>query len=281
MLPSPPSPQAQATGSTAEPVATVVDQPDTWRVGGHTFTSRLLVGTGRYASIAQARRAIAESGAEVVTVALRRVELTANAPSVLDAIDLERHTLLPNTAGCYTAEDAVRTAHLAREAGMGNLLKLEVIGCPKTLYPDNLETLRAAETLAEAGFDVMAYCGDDVVICRRLEDAGVAAVMPLAAPIGSGLGIRNPHNLRLILEEVSVPVVVDAGVGTASDAAIALELGCAAVLMNSAIAAAADPVAMARAMRLAVEAGRLAALAGRMPRKAYATASSPLAGLIV
>ena len=261
--------------------ASLLDVDDSWHVGGHTFSSRLLVGTGRYASVAQARRAIDESGAELVTVALRRVDLTANAPSVLDAIDLKRHTLLPNTAGCYTAEDAIRTAHLAREAGMGDLLKLEVIGCAKTLYPDNEETLRAAGLLAEAGFVVFAYCGDDVVVCRRLEDAGVAAVMPLAAPIGSGLGIRNPHNLRLILEEVSVPVIVDAGVGTASDAAIALELGCAAVLMNSAIAAADDPIAMARAMRLAVQAGRLAARAGRMPRKRYATASSPLDGLLV
>lgn len=261
--------------------SSLVDEPDTWQVGGHTFTSRLLVGTGRYASLGQARRAIAESGAEVVTVALRRVDLRADAPSVLDAIDPDKHTLLPNTAGCYTAEDAVRTAHLAREAGMGNLLKLEVIGCPKTLYPDNEETVRAAAILAEAGFAVMAYCGDDVVVCRRLEDAGVAAVMPLAAPIGSGLGIRNPHNLRLIMEEVRVPVLVDAGVGTASDAAVALELGCTAVLMNSAIAAAGDPIAMARAMRLATEAGRLAFRAGRMPRKLYATASSPLDGLIV
>ena len=261
--------------------ASLVDVDDPWQVGGHTFSSRLLVGTGRYATVAQARRAIDESGAELVTVALRRVDLTANAPSVLDAVDLDRHTLLPNTAGCYTAEDAIRTAHLAREAGMGNLLKLEVIGCAKTLYPDNEETLRAAGRLAEAGFVVFAYCGDDVVVCRRLEDAGVAAVMPLAAPIGSGLGIRNPHNLRLILEEVSVPVIVDAGVGTASDAAIALELGCTAVLMTSAIAAADDPIAMARAMRFAVQAGRLAARAGRMPRKRYATASSPLDGLLV
>ncbi|MCO4763605.1 MAG: thiazole synthase [Myxococcales bacterium] len=266
--------------TTNDAVTTVVDAPDSWQVGPYTFSSRLLVGTGRYASITQARRAIDESGAEMVTVALRRVDLTANAPSVLDAIDLDRHTLLPNTAGCYTAEDAVRTAHLAREAGMGDLLKLEVIGCPKTLYPDNEETLRAAKMLSEQGFVVMAYCGDDVVVCRRLEDAGVAAVMPLAAPIGSGLGIRNPHNLRLILEEVSLPVVVDAGVGTASDAAVALELGCSAVLMNSAIAGANDPIAMARAMRLAVAGGRLAALAGRMPRKLYATASSPLDGLI-
>ncbi len=260
--------------------ATRVDDDDTWQVGPHTFRSRLLVGTGRYADIAQARRAIAESGAELVTVALRRVDLSGQGPSVLDAIDLDRHTLLPNTAGCYTAEDAVRTARLAREAGMGDLLKLEVIGCAKTLYPDNEETVRAAAMLAEEGFVVMAYCGDDVVVCRRLEDAGVAAVMPLAAPIGSGLGVRNPHNLRLILEEVAVPVVVDAGIGTASDAAVALELGCAAVLMNSAIAAADDPVAMARAMRLATSAGRLAFRAGRMPRKLYATASSPLDGLI-
>lgn len=257
----------------------VMGQPDPWTVGAHQFQSRLLVGTGRYADLAQARAAIDESGAELVTVALRRAELTPGAPSVLDALDLNRHVLLPNTAGCYTAVDAVRTAHLAREAGMGDLLKLEVIGCPKTLYPDNEETLKAAEQLADEGFTVMAYCGDDVVVCRRLEDAGVAAVMPLAAPIGSGLGIRNPHNLRLILEEVSVPVVVDAGIGTASDAAVALELGCSAVLMNTAIAGAGDPVRMARAMRLAVQAGRDAFLAKRMPRKLYATASSPLDGL--
>tara|TARA_B100001094_G_C18023321_1_gene716274 strand:- start:87 stop:905 length:819 start_codon:yes stop_codon:yes gene_type:complete len=269
----------------AERVETIVMEQqqgqfnDNWQVGTYTFDSRLMVGTGRYASIEQARAAIDASGAQMVTVALRRAELVAGAPSVLDAIDPKRHVLLPNTAGCYTAKDAVRTAHLAREAGMGDLLKLEVIGCPKTLYPDNEQTLEATRMLAKQGFIVMAYCGDDVVVCRRLQDAGVSAVMPLAAPIGSGLGVRNPHNLRLILEEVDVPVVVDAGLGTASDAAVALELGCSAVLMNTAIAGAKDPVRMARAMKLAVRAGRDAYLAGRMPKKLYATASSPIDGL--
>lgn len=259
----------------------VLQRDDSWKLGERTFRSRLLVGTGKYDSVEQTRAAIDESGAEVVTVAVRRVDLTgASGPTVLDAIDPSRHTLLPNTAACFTADEAIRTAMLAREAGMGDLIKLEVIGCKKTLFPDNQGLLEAAEVLVKEGFTVMPYCSDDVVLCRRLEDLGCAAVMPLGAPIGSGLGIRNPHNIRLILEQAQVPVLVDAGVGTASDAALALELGCTAVLMNTAIAGARDPLAMARAMRLGVEAGRLAFLAGRIARRAHATASSPMSGLI-
>lgn len=253
--------------------------PDVWQIGERTFTSRLLVGTGKYASHAQNRACIEASGAELVTVAVRRVPLGLQGPTVLDAIP-QSCTLLPNTAGCFTVEDAVRTAHLAREAGMGNLLKLEVIGCDKTLYPDAVALLEAARVLVADGFDVMPYATDDVVLCRKLAEIGCVAVMPLGAPIGSGLGICNPHNLRLILEEAEVPVLVDAGVGTASDAAIAMELGCTAVLMNTAIAGARDPVGMARAMRWGVVAGRAAFLAGRMPKKAYATASSPLSDLV-
>jgi len=252
---------------------------DTWRLAGRTFRSRLLVGTGKYASIQETRDALAASGAEIVTVAVRRVDLSAG-ETVLDAIDRERHTLLPNTAGCYTAEDAIRYARLAREAGMGDLVKLEVIGDPRTLFPDNQATLRAAEVLIGEGFVVLPYVSDDPVLCKQLEALGCAAVMPLGAPIGSGLGIRNPHNLQIILEQAGVPVLVDAGVGTASDAAIALELGCTAVLMNTAIAGARDPIRMAIAMRLAVEAGRLAHLAGRIPRKLHAAASSPITGLL-
>jgi thiazole synthase len=252
---------------------------DTWKLGTRTFTSRLIVGTGKYASNEQTRDAIAASGAEMVTVALRRVELDRNKPSVLDAID-DGIVLLPNTAGCYTADDAIRTLRLARELGMDEFVKLEVIGDEKTLFPDNAATIEAAKQLVAEGFRVMPYCTDDLVTCKRLEDAGCVAVMPLAAPIGSGLGIRNPHTIRLIVEAVSVPVIVDAGVGTASDAAVALELGCDAVLMNTGIAGARHPVLMAEAMRLGVDAGRKAFLAGRMPRKRYATASSPDAGLI-
>jgi thiazole synthase len=252
---------------------------DTWKLGTRTFTSRLIVGTGKYASNEQTRDAIAASGAEMVTVALRRVELDRNKPSVLDAID-DSIVLLPNTAGCYTADDAIRTLRLARELGMDEFVKLEVIGDEKTLFPDNAATIEAAKQLVAEGFQVMPYCTDDLVTCKRLEDAGCVAVMPLAAPIGSGLGIRNPHTIRLIVEAVSVPVIVDAGVGTASDAAVALELGCDAVLMNTGIAGARHPVLMAEAMRLGVDAGRKAFLAGRMPRKPYATASSPGAGLI-
>jgi thiazole synthase len=252
---------------------------DTWTLGDRTFRSRIIVGTGKYASIDETRAAIAASGAEIVTVALRRVDLTAK-QTVLDAIDRTKLVLLPNTAGCYTADDAVRTLHLARELGMDELVKLEVIGDPKTLFPDNAATVEAARRLVKDGFKVLPYCSDDLITCKRLEDAGCLCVMPLAAPIGSGLGIRNPHNIRLIIENVGVPVIVDAGVGTASDAAIAMELGATAVLMNTGIAAARRPVLMAEAMRLAIDAGRKAFRAGRMAMKAYANASSPVVGLI-
>jgi thiazole synthase len=253
---------------------------DTWTLGDRTLRSRLIVGTGKYASIEETRAAIDASGAEIVTVALRRVDLTSGAPTVLDAIDRKKYVLLPNTAGCYTADEAIRTLHLARELGMDELVKLEVIGDPKTLFPDNTATVDAARRLVKEGFKVLPYCSDDLITCKRLEDAGCLAVMPLAAPIGSGLGIRNPHNIRLILDNVGVPVIVDAGVGCASDAAIAMELGCAAVLMNTGIAGAKKPVLMAEAMRLAIDAGRKSYLAGRMPRRDYANASSPTAGLI-
>jgi thiazole synthase len=253
---------------------------DTWTLGGRSFTSRLIVGTGKYRSIDETREAIGRSGAEMVTVALRRLPLDRKEPSVMDAIDRSRLALLPNTAGCYTAEEAIRTCRLARELGWAEFVKLEVIGDKKTLFPDNEETLVAARKLVAEGFTVLPYVTDDPVVCKKLEDIGCAAVMPLAAPIGSGLGIRNPHNLRIILETVKVPVIVDAGVGTASDAAVALELGCAAVLMNTGIAAARDPLLMAEAMRGAVIAGRQAYLAGRMAKKPYATASSPTEGLI-
>ena len=249
-------------------------------IGGKTFTSRLLVGTGKYASIEQGREAILASGAEIVTVALRRVDLTPGKPNVLDTVDRKRHTLLPNTAGCYTADEAVRTCRLARELGMADMVKLEVIGDQRTLFPDGAATLEAAKILVKEGFTVLPYCMDDPVLAQKLADVGCAAVMPLAAPIGSGLGIRNPYNLRIILEQKRVPIIVDAGVGTASDAAVALELGCDGVLMNTAIAGARNPVLMAEAMRDAVIAGRKAFLAGRIARKLYATASSPLEGLI-
>ncbi len=252
---------------------------DSWTLAGRTFHSRLLVGTGKYADNQVARQAIDESGAEIVTVAVRRIDFSAK-ETVLDALDRKRHTLLPNTAGCFTAEDAIRYARLAREAGMGDLIKLEVIGDPKTLFPDNQATLDAAKILVQEGFVVLPYVTDDPVLCRHLQDLGCAAVMPLGAPIGSGLGIRNPHNLSIILEQATVPVLVDAGVGTASDAALALELGCTAVLMNTAIAGARDPVRMARAMKLGVQAGREAYLAGRIAKKLYASASSPLTGLL-
>ena len=254
--------------------------PDTWKLGDKLFHSRIIVGTGKYASLDETRAAIAASGAEIVTVALRRVDLSSGALTVLDAIDRSRYVLLPNTAGCFTADEAIRTLHLARELGMDELVKLEVIGDPKTLFPDNAATVEAAKRLVAEGFKVLPYCSDDLITCKRLQDAGCLAVMPLAAPIGSGLGIRNPHNIKLILENVSVPVIVDAGVGTASDAAIAMELGCTAVLMNTGIAGAKKPVLMAEAMKLAVDGGRKAYLAGRMPRRDYANASSPTAGLI-
>ncbi|MBM4346443.1 MAG: thiazole synthase [Deltaproteobacteria bacterium] len=252
---------------------------DPWHLAGRTLHSRLLVGTGKYANLEQTRAAIAESGAEIVTVAVRRVDFSQK-QTVLDALDRNRHILLPNTAGCFTAEDAIRYANLGREAGLGDLVKLEVIGDPRTLFPDNQATLQAAKVLVADGFVVLPYIGDDPVLCSKLQDLGCAAVMPLGAPIGSGLGIRNPFNLQIILEQATVPVLVDAGVGTASDAAIALELGCTAVLMNTAIAGAKDPVRMARAMRLAVQAGREAFLAGRIARKLHAAASSPLTGLL-
>jgi thiazole synthase len=257
-----------------------VTRDDSWTLAGKTFRSRLIVGTGKYKSIDETREAIARSGAEMVTVALRRLPADKSQPSVMEAIDRTRLTLLPNTAGCYSADEAVRTCRLARELGMADFVKLEVIGDKKTLFPDNEETLVAAKRLVAEGFTVLPYVTDDPVVCKKLEDAGCAAVMPLAAPIGSGLGIRNPHNLRIILETVKVPVIVDAGVGTASDAAVALELGCTAVLMNTGIAAAREPLLMAEAMRDAVIAGRKAFLAGRMPKQAYANASSPTQGLI-
>lgn len=254
---------------------------DSFVVAGRRFTSRLLVGTGKYKDFEETARAIEASGAEIVTVAVRRVNVSdPSQPMLVDFIDPQKYTYLPNTAGCYTADDAVRTLRLAREAGGWNLVKLEVLGDQKTLYPDMVETLKAAEALIKDKFDVMVYCSDDPIASKRLEDMGCCAIMPLAAPIGSGLGIQNPVNIRLIIEQSQVPVLVDAGVGTASDAAIAMELGCDGVLMNTAIAQAKDPIKMARAMRLAIEGGRLAYLAGRMPRKMYADPSSPLAGLI-
>ena len=258
-----------------------ISPKDTWTVAGRTFRSRLIVGTGKYKDYAENAAALEASGAEIVTVALRRVNVSEpGSPKLVDFIDPKKYTYLPNTAGCYTAEDAMRTLRLAREAGGWSLVKLEVLGDRKTLYPDMIETLRAAEILVKDGFEVMVYCTDDPLMCKRLEDVGCAAIMPLAAPIGSGLGIQNPINIRLIVEAARVPVLVDAGVGTASDAAIAMELGCDGVLMNTAIAEAKDPVMMARAMRLAVESGRLAYRAGRMQKKLYADPSSPLAGLI-
>ncbi len=252
------------------------------RFGGREFKSRLLVGTGKFKDFQEMKRAHEASGAEIVTVAIRRVNLDARGTgeSMLDHIDAKRFTLLPNTAGCYNAKDAILTAQLAREALATDLVKLEVIGDPKTLFPDNEGLIEAAKVLVKEGFTVLPYSIDDPIVCKKLEDIGCAAVMPLGAPIGSGLGIRNPFNIRIILETVRVPVLVDAGVGTASDVAIAMELGCDAVLLNTAIAGAADPVKMASAMRQAVEAGRLAYEAGRIPMKLYATASSPITGVV-
>jgi thiazole synthase len=250
-------------------------------IADRTFTSRLILGTGKYADFATMTAAFEASGTEMVTVALRRVNLDEMGKgSLLDHVDPERYLLLPNTAGCYTADEAVRTARLAREVGGWNWIKLEVIGDPKTLFPDNLELLRATEQLVAEGFIVLPYTNDDPVVCKKLEELGAAAVMPLGAPIGSGMGVRNPANLRIIVEQAGVPVIVDAGVGTASDAAVAMELGADGVLMNTGVAGARDPVRMARAMKLAIEAGWLAAHAGRIPRKLYATASSPLEGII-
>ena len=250
-------------------------------IGPHTLRSRLIVGTGKYATLSLMREAIDASGAEMVTVAVRRLNLDQpSQESLLDYLDRSRYTLLPNTAGCYTAEDAIRVARLGREAGLSNLIKLEVIGDPKTLLPDTVALLEATTTLVREGFLVMPYTNDDPIMAKRLEDAGAACVMPLAAPIGSGQGILNPLNIQFILEAVKIPVIVDAGVGTASDAAIAMELGVDGVLMNTGVAGAKDPVAMAQAMRLAVEAGRLAYLAGRIPKKVYASASSPEIGKV-
>ncbi len=254
---------------------------DSFQVAGRTYWSRLLVGTGKYKDFEETARAIKASGAEIVTVAVRRVNVSdPTKPMLVDYVDPETYTYLPNTAGCYDAEAAVRTLRLAREAGGWDLVKLEVLGDKTTLYPNMPETVKAAEVLVGEGFKVMVYTNDDPIMCKLLEDLGCVAVMPLAAPIGSGLGVQNPVNIRLIVERSSVPVLVDAGVGTASDAAVAMELGCDGVLMNTAIAEAKDPVKMARAMKLAVEAGRLAYLAGRMAKKLYADPSSPLGGLI-
>ena len=254
---------------------------DFLQIAGVSYRSRLIVGTGKYKDFEETKRAIDASGAEIVTVAVRRVNITdPSKENLLDYLDPRKITILPNTAGCYNAEEAVRTCRLAREAGVGKLVKLEVIGDDKTLFPDIPETIEAAKVLVKEGFTVLPYINDDPITAKKLQDIGCAAVMPLAAPIGSGFGIRNPYNLRIILEHATVPVIVDAGVGTASDAAIALEMGCDGVLMNTAIASARDPILMAEAMRLGVEAGRKAYLAGRIPRKLYATASSPLDGLV-
>jgi len=255
--------------------------PDLLAVGSRRFRSRLFVGTGKYQSQEVMREALRESGTEVVTVAVRRLDLTgAPENNILTAIDRSRYTLLPNTAGCYSAEDAVRTAFLGRELGLSELVKLEVLGDPKTLLPDPVETLKATETLVKEGFTVLVYTSDDPILAKRIEAAGAASVMPAGSPIGSGQGILNPNNIRIILETVSVPVIVDAGVGTASDVVLAMELGVDGVLLNSGVALAREPVRMARAMRHAIEAGREAYLAGRIPRKLYANASSPLEGVI-
>jgi thiazole synthase len=256
-------------------------QDDSWTVAGRIFQSRLIVGTGKYKDFAQNAAALEASGAEIVTVAVRRVNVTDRGqPMLTDYIDPKKFTYLPNTAGCFTGDDAVRTLRLAREAGGWNLVKLEVLGEARTLYPDMAETLKATEVLVKDGFDVMVYCADDPIAAKKLEDLGAAAIMPLGSLIGSGLGVQNPVTIRMIVEGARVPVLVDAGVGTASDAAAAMELGCAGVLMNTAIAEAKDPVMMARAMKLGVESGRLAYLAGRMAKRRYADPSSPLAGLI-
>ncbi|HSC40754.1 MAG: thiazole synthase [Betaproteobacteria bacterium] len=254
---------------------------DFFEIAGNKYRSRLIVGTGKYKDFAETKRAIEVSGAEIVTVAVRRVNITdPNKENLLDYLDPKKYTILPNTAGCYNAEDAVRTCRLAREAGVGKLVKLEVIGDDRTLFPDVPATIEAAKILVQEGFVVLPYINDDPITAKRLEEIGCAAVMPLAAPIGSGLGIRNPYNIRIILEQAKVPVIVDAGVGTASDAAMAMEMGCHGVLMNTAIAGAKDPILMAEAMRLGIEAGRKAYLAGRIAKKLYATASSPLDGLL-
>ncbi|WP_456416808.1 thiazole synthase [Thiolapillus sp.] len=258
------------------------DSKDTFRVAGREFSSRLLVGTGKYKDMEETRAAIAASGAEIITIAVRRTNIGQHAdePNILDVLPPDRFTILPNTAGCYDQKTAVRTCRLARELLDGhNLVKLEVLGDEKTLFPDVMATLKAAEELIKDGFDVMVYTNDDPIVARELEAMGCVAVMPLAAPIGSGLGVRNPLNIRTIVENAKVPILVDAGVGTASDAAVAMELGCDGVLMNTAIAAAQNPVLMASAMKKAIQAGREAYLAGRMPAKRFASASSPMEGL--
>ena len=268
-------------GGNAEAAIAEAPEQDGFEIAGKRYSSRLIIGTGKYKDIEETARAVEASGAEIVTVAVRRVNLTdPDKPMLVDYVDPKRYTYLPNTAGCYSAEEAVRTLRLAREAGGWSLVKLEVLGDQKPLDPDMPETLRAAELLVEEGFEVMVYCTDDPILARKLEELGCCAIMPLAAPIGSGLGIQNPVNIRLIVEQSEVPVIVDAGVGTASDASVAMELGCDGVLMNTAIAEARDPIRMARAMKLAIESGRLAYLAGRMAKKRYADPSSPLAGLI-
>ena len=250
-------------------------------IAGREFKSRLWVGTGKYKDFAETRKAIEASGADVVTVAVRRVNITDRSKeNLLDYIDPKKYTILPNTAGCYTVEDAVRYARLARAAGISDLVKLEVLGDEKTLFPDTAGLIEAARILIKEGFIVLPYTNDDPIVAKKLVDIGCPAVMPLAAPIGSGLGIRNPYNLKIIMEMIKVPIIVDAGVGTASDAALAMELGADAVLMNTAIAGAQDPIAMAEAMKYAVQAGRLAYKAGRIPRKLYATASSPIEGML-
>jgi thiazole synthase len=267
-------------GGGAEHPAEPADD-DSWTVAGRTMRSRLIVGTGKYKNYDENRRAVEAAGAEMVTVAVRRVNLTDPKKEMLvDFIDPRKYIYLPNTAGCYTADEALRTLRLAREAGGWKLVKLEVLGDQKTLYPNMPETLHAAEVLVREGFDVMVYCSDDPIQAKRLEEIGCCAIMPLGAPIGSGLGIQNPVGIRIIIENAKVPVIVDAGVGTASDATIAMELGCDGVLMNTAIAEAKDPIRMAAAMQHAVKAGRLAYLAGRMAKRRYADPSSPLAGLI-
>ena len=263
------------------PMSDTKQNSDSFTVAGRSFTSRLLVGTGKYRDLQQTVRAIEASGAQIVTIAVRRTNIGQNAgePNILEVLPPSRYTILPNTAGCYDADSAVRTCRLARELLDGHsLVKLEVLGDEKTLFPDVVATIQAAEILVEDGFDVMVYTNDDPIIAKRLEEVGCAAVMPLAAPIGSGLGIRNPLNILTIVENARVPILVDAGVGTASDAAEAMELGCDGVLMNTAIAAAKDPVLMASAMRKAIEAGREAFRAGRMPAKRFASASSPIEG---
>lgn len=254
---------------------------DLFKLAAKTYKSRLIVGTGKYKDFRETQSAIDASGAEIVTVAVRRVNITdPNKENLLDYLDPKKYTILPNTAGCYTAEEAIRTCRLAREAGVGNLVKLEVIGDERTLFPDIPATLEAARVLIKEGFVVLPYINDDTIAAKKLQEMGCAAVMPLAAPIGSGLGIRNPYNIRIILEQATIPVIVDAGVGTASDAAMAMEMGCDGVLMNTAIAGAKDPILMAQAMKLGIEAGRKAFLAGRIPKKLYATASSPIDGIL-